>query len=122
MVNYAQANYSHKAAAACSSVSGSGPSGVVITDGPSPVLVMTRANIGGTNEWHYVSVPPVDKVNIVDTNGAGDSFVAGFLAHALRVGAMSDIRALIGVIDGCVSCSNAAAARTLCCTGFQGLN
>jgi fructokinase len=48
-----------------------GPSAVLVTDGPAPVIVHTA------NTQHSVSVPAVE---IVDTIGAGDAFVAGFLA------------------------------------------
>lgn len=56
-----------------------GPAAVLITDGPAPVAV------------HTISAErsvPVPVVEVVDTIGAGDAFVAGFLtwwtAHALR--------------------------------------
>jgi len=49
---------------------------VVITQGPDPVIV---ARDGKVMEF------PIPKVtNIVDTNGAGDAFVGGFLAAAVH--------------------------------------
>lgn len=51
---------------------------VVITQGPDPVIV---ARDGKVMEF------PIPKVtNIVDTNGAGDAFVGGFLAAAVHNG------------------------------------
>jgi fructokinase len=56
-----------------------GPAAVLVTDGPSPATVLT--------ESHERSIP-VPVVDVVDTIGAGDAFVAGFLAwwtaHALN--------------------------------------
>jgi fructokinase len=48
-----------------------GPSGVVITDGPEPVRIVTTDGVGEV---------PVPDVEVVDTIGAGDAFVAGLLA------------------------------------------
>lgn len=48
-----------------------GPSAVIITDGPDPVRVVTTRRIEEV---------PVPDVEVVDTIGAGDAFVAGLLA------------------------------------------
>ena len=48
-----------------------GPSAVLVTDGPAPVTVLTA------QAERLVPVPAVD---VVDTIGAGDAFVAAFLA------------------------------------------
>jgi len=53
---------------------GAGPRTVVITRGLEPVIIARG------EEATLYSVPPVAKESIVDTNGAGDSFVGGFLA------------------------------------------
>ncbi|HEX4671160.1 MAG TPA: PfkB family carbohydrate kinase [Solirubrobacteraceae bacterium] len=55
-----------------------GPAAVLVTDGPAPVGIHTAA---------YEGSVPAPVVDVVDTIGAGDAFVAGFLtwwtAHAL---------------------------------------
>lgn len=48
---------------------------VVITQGPNDTLVAANGTV--TN----FAVPKLDKELIVDTNGAGDAFVGGFLAR-----------------------------------------
>jgi len=48
---------------------------VVITQGSDPVIVVQK---GQVIEYHVTKLP-ADK--IVDTNGAGDAFVGGFLAQ-----------------------------------------
>ncbi len=56
-----------------------GPAAVLVTDGPSPTTVLTEVGERSV---------PVPVVEVVDTIGAGDAFVAGFLtwwtAHALN--------------------------------------
>jgi fructokinase len=67
-----------------------GPAAVLVTDGPSPVSVLTDS--------HERSIP-VPAVDVVDTIGAGDAFVAGFLAwwtaHALNQHEAADPDALV---------------------------
>ncbi len=67
-----------------------GPAAVLVTDGPSPVTVLTGSH------RHSIPVPPVE---VVDTIGAGDAFVAGFLtwwtAHALNQHEAADPDALV---------------------------
>jgi fructokinase len=48
-----------------------GPAAVLITDGPHPVRIVTTEGV------EQVAVPAVE---VVDTIGAGDAFVAGLLA------------------------------------------
>jgi fructokinase len=48
----------------------SGPSAVIITDGPGPVSIITAERVDEI---------PVPEVEVVDTIGAGDAFVAGLL-------------------------------------------
>ena len=66
-----------------------GPAAVLVTDGPAPVTIHTPT------EERSVPVPVVD---VVDTIGAGDAFVAAFLtwwtAHALTQHDTADTDAL----------------------------
>jgi len=55
-----------------------GPSSVIITDGPRPVSIVTA-------EW--VDQVPVPVVEVVDTIGAGDAFIAGLLGWWVEQGA-----------------------------------
>lgn len=57
----------------------------VITVGCEPVIVAIGQADGREPEVHTIEVPKIAKDLIVDTNGAGDSFVGGFFA-ALSLG------------------------------------
>ena len=67
-----------------------GPAAVLVTDGPSPATVLTES------QERSVPVPVVEPV---DTIGAGDAFVAGFLtwwtAHALNQHEAANPEALV---------------------------
>lgn len=70
---------------------------VVVTKGPSPLLYVNN---------HVVceqQVPPVPPKDIIDTIGAGDSFVGGFLA------ALSSRRS----VEECLDCGTWTAQRIL---------
>jgi len=51
---------------------------VIFTYGPDPVHIYTEGKL------HKFNVPPIEKSAIVDTNGAGDAFLGGFLAGLLQ--------------------------------------
>ena len=53
---------------------------VVITQGSEPVITVQHAKVAS---W---PVEKLDSAAIVDTNGAGDAFVGGFLAQWVQVG------------------------------------
>lgn len=57
---------------------------IVVTDGANPVFYYQGSSSSGI-ESDSVEVPKVDKSEIIDTTGAGDSFVAGFI-YALMNG------------------------------------
>lgn len=82
-----------------------GPAAVLVTDGPSPAMVLT--------ESHERSIP-VPFVEVVDTIGAGDAFVAGFLtwwtAHALNHHEAADPVALVGAAAAAVEVAAADCA------------
>ncbi len=67
---------------------------VVITQGAEPVVVVRNG------ELKEYPVPPLSKEEIVDTNGAGDAFVGGYLAQLV----------LGKDLDTCIRCGNWAAA------------
>jgi adenosine kinase len=48
---------------------------VVITQGADPTIVVSEGKV------HEFPVIPIKSENIVDTNGAGDAFVGGFLSQ-----------------------------------------
>ena len=56
---------------------------IVITDGANPVFYYKGNSMG--IESDLINVPKVNPDEIIDTTGAGDSFVAGFI-HALMDG------------------------------------
>ena len=61
-----------------------GPRIAVITQGAHPTIV-----VSGDGEVHTYPVPKLASSKMVDTNGAGDAFVGGFLSHHLRGGSMA---------------------------------
>lgn len=75
---------------------------VVISQGPHPTIVCH----GGAAARLFPVVQLADKL-IVDTIGAGDSFVGGFLAQLLQGRS----------IDECVRCGQWAAKLVIQCTG-----
>ena len=83
-----------------------GPAAVLVTDGAAPVRVLSAAG------ERTVAVPPAE---IVDTIGAGDAFVAAFLAGWERAGLgrreLGDVDALAEVAG--VAVGVAAAACTV---------
>jgi len=74
-----------------------GPAAVLVTDGPSPATVLTESGERSI---------PVPVVEIVDTIGAGDAFVAGFLtwwtSHALNQHDAGDLDALLNAATAAV--------------------
>lgn len=56
---------------------------IIITDGSNPVLLY-RGNASQGFESESVKVPKVRPEEIIDTTGAGDSFVAGFLHELIE--------------------------------------
>jgi fructokinase len=80
-----------------------GPRAVLLTDGPRPVAVHT-------NEAELeVAVPPVD---VVDTIGAGDAFVASFLAWWAADGRVKDDLANTEVLVAATTAAVEVAAST----------
>jgi adenosine kinase len=51
---------------------------VIFTYGPDPVQIYSEGKL------HKFDVPPIEKSAIVDTNGAGDAFLGGFLAGLIQ--------------------------------------
>ena len=90
-------------AAAAGAILDRGPTVVLVTDGPRPVLAVTTAGV------IEVAVPAVA---IVDTVGAGDSFAGGFLARWIERGAgRADLADTAAVRDAVVF-AVAVAVRT----------
>lgn len=56
---------------------------VIITQGSQPVIVATQDD-KGTLTTELVSLDKIDKDKIVDTNGAGDSFVGAFYSAMVQ--------------------------------------
>eukprot|EP00697_Spironema_sp_BW2_P000990 gnl/Spiro4/11359_TR5997_c0_g1_i1.p1 gnl/Spiro4/11359_TR5997_c0_g1~~gnl/Spiro4/11359_TR5997_c0_g1_i1.p1 ORF type:complete len:380 (-),score=76.17 gnl/Spiro4/11359_TR5997_c0_g1_i1:144-1163(-) len=77
---------------------------VVITQGEQPVVVAQQ----GCQEHVVFPVPPLTQA-IVDTNGAGDAFVGGFLSKLI----------LGGRVDECVSAGHYAAAVIISQSGAK---
>lgn len=65
------------------------PRTVVITNGASPTIVVVADSF---RVWSIDSYPvtPIDREDIVDTNGAGDAFVGGFLSGLAKRNSTSD--------------------------------
>ncbi|CAJ0936508.1 unnamed protein product, partial [Mesorhabditis belari] len=73
------------------------PRVVVITQGAEPTVV---AQEGKLQEFPVIILP---KEKLIDTNGAGDAFVGGFLAEFVREKPLAD----------CISCANYAASEII---------
>ena len=56
------------------------PSHVVVTRGSKSVVVSSYMPQTGKHQQRTVDVPRLENILIKDTNGAGDSFVGGFLS------------------------------------------
>ena len=57
---------------------------VVITQGAEPTIIVREGQV------MLFPVIPIDTKDIVDTNGAGDAFVGGFLAQLVQGGSIED--------------------------------
>jgi len=74
---------------------------VAFTQGSKPTLV----SVGGADVQEF-PITPVSKEQIVDTNGAGDSFVGGYLAAlALGKSLAESVQAGHYVAGECIKCS-----------------
>jgi len=70
--------------AALPKASGTRPRIVVITQGPNPTYVACQGKV------MTFPVEPLPNELLVDTNGAGDSFCGGFIAHMIKGEPLSD--------------------------------
>ncbi len=78
------------------------PRVAIITQGKAPVLI-AQYEAGKEATVTELEVPVIDKEQIVDTNGAGDAFVGGFLSQL----------ALDKSIETCVKCGNYCASEII---------
>lgn len=76
---------------------------VICTQGADPTMVIRE---GVITEYPVI---PIDRKDIVDTNGAGDAFVGGFLAQLVQGGA----------VDDCIRSANYAANYIIQQSGCQ---
>ena len=96
------------AIAALPKATGTRPRVVVITQGASPTVVV----MGGV--VRHVPVPPLAPEQIVDTNGAGDAFVGGFLAVLGKsIAPGSRLVVTDALLDAACAAGNWAAAHIL---------
>ena len=79
---------------------------VITTQGSLPVIV-TTLNSEGKTHTDLVPLDPIDKSKIVDTNGAGDSFVGAFFAGLVQGKSVTD----------CVKAGNNLAGIVICKDG-----
>lgn len=70
--------------AASAKASGSRPRTVIFTQGSEPTIVASNGIV------NYYPVEPLAKSALVDTNGAGDAFVGGFLSRFVKNESLSE--------------------------------
>ena len=80
-----------------------GPSAVLVTDGPDPVLIVTAKGVV------EIAIPTV---SVVDTVGAGDAFGGGFLARWIERGLGREGLADTDAVRDAVAFGVAVAVRT----------
>jgi fructokinase len=90
-------------AAAAQAILDRGPSVVLVTDGPDPVLIVTAKGVV------EVAIPAV---SVVDTIGAGDAFGGGFLARWVERGLGREGLADADALRDAVAFGVAVAVRT----------
>ena len=56
----------------------------IVTQGPEPTLMAYYDVLSGEYKVKEYPVEPLAKEAVVDTNGAGDSFVGGFLSQLFQ--------------------------------------